>query len=265
MPKALGIILIILGIILIILGVLLLLRIIPLSAPKITEAVVSKSVNKDTAEPVDVVSEFEADIPAVYCDVKAVQVRGGSVIKAEWYQVKYKLAESSLTVPGEKFMHYNSRFYFEQKKPEGVDWNSGNYEVKIYLDNNLSQTVSFKIKEEKGQASEAKIVSAITCKKVDENYAPMDKTDVFPDNINKICCSVQVSNAQKGAVIKAQWYNKDKDQLLQSSTYTVLKDHSAGYIAFSYASEGQKWDKGKYEVKIYVGNKLIKVAPFKIE
>ena len=122
----------------------------------------------------------------------------------------------------------------------------------------------FKIKEEEGQAKEAKISDAIICKNVDENYAPIDKTDTFSQDTDKIYCSIKVTSTQKGAVIKAQWWNKSKGQLLDSSSYTVLKDNSAGNIAFSYATEGQKLESGDYEAKIYVGDKLIKVAPFKV-
>jgi hypothetical protein len=265
MPKALKIILVILGIVVIVSIGLVLLNVIPLSAPEISEAVVCKKVDPERAEAIDILGEFESDTPAIYCVIKTVGVRGKSVIKAEWHYEGHKLTENSLVVPGETFLHYNRQLYFELKKPEKADWNAGHYEVKIYLDDQLKQSVSFKIKEEEGQAREAKIAEATLCKKVDENFAPQDKTDSFPPDTDKIYCSVMIKNAQKGAVIKAQWCNKDKNQLLDSSSYTVLKDHSAGYVAFSYSADGQKWDKGEYEVKIYVGNKLIKVASFKIE
>jgi hypothetical protein len=267
MPKVLKIILVILGVVLIIGVGLVLLNVIPLSSPKITEAAICKNINRDTAEPIDVTSEFKSNIPAIYCAIKASKIRGGSVIKAEWYFGDGKLTENNLTVPGEKFLYSNRSLYFELKKPEGADWDVGDYKVKVYLDNQLNQTVSFKIKAENGQTSEAQIASATTCKKVDENFAPVDPQSKFSADTDKIYCSVNISNAQKNAVIRSSWWNKDKNEMLPNSdsSYKVSKDHSAGYVAFSYSTEGQKWDKGSYEVKIYVGNKLVKEVPFTIE
>jgi len=264
-PKALKIILVILGFILFIFIGLVLLNVIPLSPPEITEVIISKDVNRETAEPLHITNEFEVNVPAIFCVIKVKSVKGQSLIKAEWIYEGRKLTESNLTVPGEKFLHYQRQVYFELKKPSETNWNPGDYEVKIYLDNQYQKKATFKVKQEKGQSKEAIIEKVVICSKVDENYAPLDEKDSFPPDTYKIHCSVKVTNAQKGAVIKAQWWNKNKEQLLDSASYTVQKDNSAGYVVFSHDTEGQKWEKGDYEVKIYVGDKLIKIASFKIQ
>lgn len=265
MKKILKIIFSILFLLSIIFGGLVLLNVIPLSASKIVKAETSTDIDPKNGTPINVVSEFKSNTPSIYCAILVKNIRGQSEIKGEWYYESHKLAESLLKIPGERYFYYSGPFYFELKKPKDADWSSGSYQIKIYLKDKLEQIVNFKVKEEAGEAKEAKISEVIICSKVDENYMPLDKVEKFSGEIKKVYCSVKVNNASRGAKIKTQWWLKNKDQLVDSSVYTVGEDNSAGYIAFSYIAEGKSLEKGEYEVKVYVGDKLVKTAGFKVE
>lgn len=259
----------ILLVVLIVFGVvaagLILLDVIPLSKPAITSAVMAADVNRETAEPFGVSEEFETNAPAIFCVVKTKSIGGGKEITIKWLHEGYQLAEGSLKVPGPFFLFHPRQLYFELKKPIDSSWTPGDYQAEIYLEGVKLKETRFKVKIEKGQAKEALVESVTLCGKVDANYACQDKKEVFPANTPVIYCSVRLSNAQKGALIKAVWYQKDQERFLDSATYTVQKDNAAGYVSFSYVREEPAWEKGNYEVKIYVGKKLVKLAGFKIK
>jgi len=249
---------------LIIFGGLVLLNVIPLSGPQIIKAETSSDINQASGEPINVISEFKADTPSIYCAIQVKNIRGESEIKAEWVYESHKLAESLLKIPGQRYFYYTGPFYFELKKPKDANWSAGSYQIKIYLGDKLEKIVNFKVKEEEGEPKEAKIGEVTICSKVDENYAPTDKVEKFTGEVKKVYCSVKVNNAARGAKIRTQWWLKDKDQLVNSSIYSVNDDNSAGYIAFSYTAEGKSLEKGQYEVKVYVGDKLVKTANFEV-
>ena len=232
---------------------------------QISEAQTSKFFNKDKNEATETTDTFTPDTEKIFVTVKAQNIKGQSSIKEEIFFKDKKIAESSTNFPGKAYILYTGRqVYFELNKPSDKGWEAGDYKVNLYLGTNLSKTFNFKIKPIESNNKEIKINEVTLCKAVDDNFVPKDKTTNFPSNIEKIYCSIKISQAKKGTMIKVKGYDSDGVALSDGNTFTISEDNSSGYIVFFFTIKGNKWKLGDYQVEIYANDKLMKNASFKI-
>ena len=94
----------------------------------------------------DFKTEFKSDTPAIYARWRGHKLRKGAEIRAAFVaenvaevSAEYQIDESKTTAPTA-----NASGIFTLSKPEG-DWTVGNYRVEFFMDDELAQTVKFKI------------------------------------------------------------------------------------------------------------------------
>ncbi len=103
----------------------------------------ASDVDKNTKTAIIVTSKFETTTPVIYIAGEYRNTTPGTVIKTEWLYLEdntgYTIDTAELTTK-----KTDASFYFELSKPAS-DWPKGNYQVKLYFDDNLSKSVNFSV------------------------------------------------------------------------------------------------------------------------
>jgi len=95
-------------------------------------------------QPVTIVSEFSPTTPTIYVTGVIANAASNTMIKAEWIF----LDTDPITVITDYSILINDttvNFYFELSKPTN-NWPVGQYEVRLYIDDVLKDTVTFTVK-----------------------------------------------------------------------------------------------------------------------
>lgn len=104
----------------------------------------ASEVDKNSNKPVTVTSTFQTTTPVIYLTGVIKNAPDGTVISGEWYYndndpaVKIDTSTLGLT-------QTDTQFEFELSKPT-KGWPKGNYEVKLYIDEQYSTSVPFEVK-----------------------------------------------------------------------------------------------------------------------
>jgi hypothetical protein len=117
--------------------------------------------------------------------------------------------------------------------------------------------------------SSAVLSDATICTSIDITTGkPLDRMEVVPNNAAILYCSVKVSNADFGTILKARWvYLKGELEGLQGRTIGegVTKAEGSEYISYSISrAEGKGFPIGEYDVKLFVDDKEQLIMPFKV-
>ncbi|MCX6010262.1 MAG: hypothetical protein NTW48_09610 [Chloroflexi bacterium] len=118
-------------------------------------------------------------------------------------------------------------------------------------------------------ASSASLSEATMCKNVDEEYRPIEKTDVFAPDTPEIFCSFKYSYAPEDTEIKAQFiYVQGEVQEVTNrmiAETSVRTRENSGYGYFSCPSPPYGWTRGDYVVKLFVDGKEKLTVPFTVQ
>ncbi|GEM_PF-3837638 len=112
----------------------------------ITDVVMSKDINNDTYEPIDVTDTFDTSQSIFHCVVKMKNAPENTNIKSIWSVVNvegiengYVMGETELTASGSGFVHFS----FE---PSNGSLPPGDYQVQILVNGNPDRVVTFSVK-----------------------------------------------------------------------------------------------------------------------
>lgn len=104
---------------------------------------VASEVDEDTYTPVTVTTNFNMDSPIIYVTGSANNAPEGTVIKAEWLYTEQdpEISIDSTTI---ELTEVDTDFYFSLSRPDN-GWPSGNYETKLYIDDEYEESVTFQV------------------------------------------------------------------------------------------------------------------------
>lgn len=209
--------------------------------PSIGEAVVAKSIDRNTSAPDKISDKFTQSDPVIYFVVKVTDLPKDTKLKAVWkYMVDGTEAISEVTTSG---THYEA---FTLKR-SGSRFPAGQYEVTVTGNAkgvNLESKGNFEITAE---AEPTHLLNPVTSKGVDgeDKLNPTDITSQFTQDDSVIYFVVQSKELPKDTKVTCVWYYTDTGDSL---FHEIVTDGSRN-IAFSLKPEqGQKLPMGKYMV-----------------
>jgi len=196
-----------------------------------------------------------------YCSLKAFNLRYGSVIVAVWQGPNGYTRQNR--IQSSKKGHYYVWFRLE---PSG-NWIPGRYTLSLLADGVLQKTLEFEVTSSAAQStppllsrSDRGVVAAVTCRKTDSDYRPVDPTSSFgPSDI--FYCSVQVRSVRRGQEVVTRWY-REKEHL--NDITIKLPKSGSGYLSFRLRPGSSTWDAGGYRVDVYIDNTLAKTVNFSV-
>ncbi|MBN1298934.1 MAG: hypothetical protein JW997_04535 [Actinobacteria bacterium] len=107
------------------------------------------------------------------------------------------------------------------------------------------------------------IENVVLCKNVDEDFAPLEPTDIFAQGTNSIYLSVQFKNFTDKNSLKVIWSYQDTGNELATQVFTPDRQGS-GYYSFNIKIS-TSFPPGNYNAKVYFDQKQVKSLDFKIE
>lgn len=237
------------------------------AGPDIEQAVTCTTVTQ-TGEPGLPVSTFPPDVKTIYCSVKLRDASAKPEVKAEWVIVSSQEAEMKDNIIGSESVVADTPYVAFSFVRSAKYLPKGDYEVRLYLNQEYVQSVPFKIEGE-ATAPAAILSEAAICTSTDlDTEKPLDKFETLPDNAGRIYCCVKVEDADFDASIKAVWvYLEGEMQGAQGKTVAESSARVEGrnYVSFSISpASGKKFPIGNYLVRLYVEDKEALSVPFKV-
>ncbi len=233
----------------------------------IEQAVVCSKVTS-TGAPEVASDNFTPDVRNIYCSVKLTYTSAKIDLRAEWYLVKSTEAELSNYVIGEQTLAALTPYVVFAFTRSDKLLPRGDYEVRLYYDGQLAQSVPFKVAGE-GSSSAAELSEITTCTSINLlTEEPIFPTAVFPSDITKIFCSVKVAKADFGTSIKARWTYVSGDlATLAGKTIAEPTTKVSGreYVSFSIATPPDRlFPAGEYKVTFFIENREAGSIPFSV-
>ncbi len=237
------------------------------NASPIEQAVICSKVSA-SGEPVTISNSFTPDVATIYCSIKLTSTSLKSSVKAEWYVVNSEEAGLKNSLLGQGTVVAGTPYVVLQFTRADKLLPRGDYEVKLYFDDTLVQSVPFKVQGET-TPSAATLSDATMCTSLDLlTNKPLDKIDVFPSDISTIFCSVKVNKGDFNTNIKARWtYVSGELENLKGKTIyePAIKAEGREYISFSIGMQpGKQLPIGQYNVTLFVENKEQVNVPFTV-
>ena len=221
-----------------------------------------------SGEPETVKDSFAPDIDSIYCSVKLATISNQSTVKAEWYIANSDEAGLKDNLIGQGSTLASTPYIVLQFTRSDKLLPRGDYEVKLYFDGKLIQTLPFKVQGE-AAPSEATLSESTLCTSIDPfTDRPLDKMDVFPNDISSIYCSVKLNDADFNTNIKASWlYINGELENMKGKIIAnpVVKAEAREYISFSLGMPaGKKLPLGEYSITLFVDDKEQEELAFRV-
>ncbi|RPJ63654.1 MAG: hypothetical protein EHM12_01755 [Dehalococcoidia bacterium] len=219
-------------------------------------------------EPETIANTFTPDVSSIYCSVKLRTISLKSNVKAEWYIVNSDEASLKNTLIGQGSVIAGTPYVVLQFARADKLLPKGDYEVKLYFDDVLAQALPFKVQGE-ATASTAVLSEVTMCTSLNLlTNKPLDKTDIFPNDISIIFCSMKLDEADFNTVIKARWtyISGELDSFKGKTIYEpTTKAEGLEYISFSIGmSPGKQLPIGQYNITLFVDGKEQANVPFTV-
>jgi|GEM_PF-1543476 len=194
-----------------------------------------------------------------YCSVNIKGLKKGTVVTAKWYKGETFIKEYPCEINVS-----NAAYIGFSLKPPPTKWPAGDdYRVEIFVDDTPSEEASFRV-EDGGESSSSEtemdpalkncLKSSTLCRDVDDDYNPVDETDVFGRN-DTFNCLVVVENAPANTVVKARWYHGE--DMMDEKEYPI-KDGGDKTVNL-YCKKKTAWTPGDYSVELSLNNHPVEV------
>lgn len=100
---------------------------------------------------------------------------------------------------------------------------------------------------------------------VDEEFYPTNSTSIFQTTSPIVYLTGKIVDAEIGMVITADWYYLGQDENLFIYGMELTVDKTELDFYFSLTKPTNNWLIGNYEIKLFIGEKLIDTVTFKVE
>ncbi|MEW5961092.1 MAG: hypothetical protein AB1801_25480 [Chloroflexota bacterium] len=264
------------------------------SAEIIAAAVTAIDVSVLTSTPIGVTAVFPPAQKVVHTVVTVADAPAGTTVKAVWMVIdagdaappNTQIGETETAVEGSQ----NIDFTFEAG---GEGFPPGDYQVDVYLNDDLAQTVNFSVV---GEDADAPVISIPTPAPVGScpplpspayqpsgfvkgitiaqdtqgaEYEPVNPGRVFPPDAT-FHAVVALENAPDNTEIKARWYVQDvggaepcNTEVIQPFTLTTSGSRNLDFTL--QPPPGAAWPLGVYRIEIYVNGNLDLDVDFNVE
>jgi hypothetical protein len=212
---------------------------------------VSEDINQETFEPMSVKDEFDIGIEKIYVTINYSGVKG-----EDNYRYKWTYLETGENILDETLKYSEGKSsYFEGYAMSCISTNDevkvlppGDYKVEFYHNGELKSTTNFIIKE-----AEIKIIEVSLANEVDENSAPVNKTQQFISTEIIYAC-VNINYYISGNSLKAKWYDNNGNLIVETVNDLEVDSYEPAWIAFTLQGEGRDIPAGNYNVEICLNN-----------
>jgi hypothetical protein len=225
------------------------------------DLVVCSDIDQETYEPLDQKDEFDIETEKIYATIDYYGVKGDDNYRYSW--VNLDTGENIL----EKTLKYSEgeSGYFEGYAMSYIGINDevkvippGNYRIEFYHNGELKETANFMV-EEPG----VEILEVSLANEVDEDYAPINKTQKFISTEIIYAC-VEVNYYISGNNLKAKWYDSNGDLVIETLHPLEADLFEPSWIAFTLAAEGRDIPADTYRVEIYLNDSMHNAYEFEV-
>jgi len=218
---------------------------------KISKATITSKITQDK-KAADLTAVFTTETDSIYLIVSLVDVFLKTSVTTRWLDPSQKEIQSDSEV-----IKKDGDLVFKLKGPLAL---AGMYEVKIYINNELSYVIPFTI----DQIALAKEISYLPklelARGVNEETArPKDITNIFNPISPSIYLTLSTKALPKNSKILVRWYFVT-DQLFLGEKTLALSGSNNVFFTLSQPEDG--FSIGSYQARIYLNNKLIKSLAF---
>lgn len=240
-----------------------------LTETRITKIVMAKGVTKDkqAVNPTDVFSTNDSEIYAV---ITVLNLPANTPLQYRWYDVNSKETLQSSERKSTALFSGNSTDVI--KKSYDLTWDKGDYEFRVSLGGKVIAKKEYLVRTP-GEIEQTKAISSIkevnltTAVDLRGNPTAATKT-MFRTDDEEIYASVAHQDTPSGTNFEAKWIYIKEDRLIKSYKKTLSGD---GVFAFSIKTKEdswipiKKWERGKYELEIYVSGELVREISFTVQ
>ena len=112
--------------------------------------------------------------------------------------------------------------------------------------------------------STATVSDAVTCKSVDSNKKPINKTDTFDAGTKVIYLSLVLNNFTTKDKLTVKWNYLDNNSVVTTTDFTYQQDIIGNYLAFDISLD-KGFPTGQYNTEIYLNDKLAETVKFSVK
>ncbi len=222
---------------------------------------VCKDINQETFEPTYPENEFDIGIEKIYASINYSGTKGEDNYRFSWMSLD----------TGEVILDKSSKYsegksdYFEGYAMSYIETSEevrvippGSYKIDFYHNGELKSTANFVIKE-----PEIKILGVSLANEVDENSAPVNKTQQFISTEIVYAC-VNINYYISGNSLKARLYNSNGDLIVETVNDLNVDLYEPVWIAFTFQGESRDMPADVYNVEIYLNDGLYGTYDFEV-
>lgn len=248
---------------------------------KLSNLNMSESLNEESLAPINITSTFSPETQDIFLTGKIENASEGTEIRSEWRYLgtdPVNIIDSAEV----KIEDPDSDFYFSLSPPE-KGWPAGKYEVRLYVNEEYKASVEFKVTDstqattqddttkqvvtttQKPPETKKIIINPQMAAGVDrDTNLPIVATSTFNTWTPEIDCTFE-SNVEPGTVFTAEWwYLEDIANPEFITDYDVMVEEKGDQVSFGLTKPDNDWPTGKYEVRIFIGEKQIETAKFTV-
>lgn len=233
------------------------------SSANFQDLAMSTEINEKTFKPVNPATSFPATTPTIYLTGSLNNAPGDTVIKVKWRYIEdtpaVDLGEESYDVKDS-----DTDFEFHLSKKTDL-LPAGKYEVRLYLDDKIEKAVKFEVTEAAKptiapttdygatEPSIAYFQELETGLGLDEeSYKTLTVTSTFATTDPVIYITGSLMNANIGDVLTAYWqYTEDYTPVDLYNSYIDIEHVDTDFYFYLEMPDGG-WDRGAYEIQLYI-------------
>ena len=222
---------------------------------------ICENINEETFEPVNQKNEFDINTEKIYATINYSGARGEDNYRFNWINLD----------TGESIFDETSKYsegksdYFEGNAASYITTTEeikvispGNYKVDFYHNGDLKSTANFVV-----TGLEIEILEVSLANEVDENSAPVNKTEQFLSTEIIYAC-VNLNSYISGNSIKAKWYDSNGNLIIETVDDLNTDLNEPVWIAFTLEGEDRDIPVGAYNVEIYLNDNLYGTYDFEV-
>lgn len=225
------------------------------------ELVICEDVNQNTLEPINDKSEFDIEVKKISASIEYYGVKGEENYRFNWKNIdtgENVLDKTMQYLKGEEGYFEGYAASYVNMTGEGGIIPPGNYEVEFYHSGELIKTANFIVKK-----PEVKIIEVSLANQVDEDFAPINRTQQFSPTDTMYAC-VKINYFILGNNLKAKWYDNNGNLMVETAADTDEDLYEPIWAAFSFKGEDGYLLPGAYTVEIYLNDGLYNTYDFEI-
>jgi hypothetical protein len=213
----------------------------------------------DNCDPIDALDTFPSGVTGIYYIFSGINMQDGQTYNIKWYINGKLQTEMSHDVTWDASKVCSNGKYWRQIWYTSGGIETGNWEVKLSIDNQLAQSGQFTI--EADTAPDFGPITFAGGQKNDKPVNPVDASDpTFPADTIKVYAFWDAINVPKGTAYTREWYFNGKLQVSNDDTWDLPPtDHD--YSSFSY-DDKLPLDPGTYELKLLIESKVVNIGSF---